>query len=84
MSQNPFKRIRKAAGLSIQDFAGLLGVSGVSIALAEKGSLKSPQALLGALASIGHDTEQIIKEYSSWRQELLSSARERLAPQNGR
>lgn len=67
--QNPFRTIRRAAGLSQIEQAAQLGLSPKTLALVEAGAVANPQALLDAFARRGHDAQQLLARYRAWREQ---------------
>lgn len=83
MLQNPFFRLRKEAGLTIQAWSAVIGVSSSTIQHLEAGSLKTPKTVLSALDALGYDPKALATEYNDWRQSLQQEAREKLAIKGG-
>ncbi|GEM_PF-3192821 len=77
-SQNPFYLARQKAGLSLNDFATLLGIGSTTAMLLEKGAISHPKIPIQKLAALGYDPENISSQYQSWRQDFRTEAQERL------
>ncbi len=76
---SPFQHIRRELGLSLSEFARLLGLSLSYVAAAETGLIRRPERLLEALAGLGYDPDALRAEHAAWRDRQQAEARERLA-----
>jgi transcriptional regulator with XRE-family HTH domain len=74
--QNPFRRLR--GGLSLHEFATLLGVSISVLQQLERGVIHVSKKVLQRLDTLGFDCTTTQEEYDVWRVEQQKKTREKL------
>lgn len=67
-SENPLRALRLSKGLSMADFATLLGVTYGNLSFAELGGIvELPPTLRAGLEAIGEDPQVMSEQYRQWR-----------------
>lgn len=77
--ESPFRLLRRSLGLTIVDVAAASGVSDIYWKLIERGGVRNPKKVFGALAELGVDTEQLAEEHARWCDVRARAARKKIA-----